>query len=270
MVAAVVTGAGLSPGSHAVAATTTRGPVFDQEFNGGGGARLGRHGWNYDRGGEPQWGNQEWEYYTSRSANVSMDGRGHLAIVARRERRPGMAHCMYGPCDITSARITTKGKFAQRYGRIQARIELPPGAGLWPAFWLLGGNIDQVGWPACGEIDVMEVIGRHPSTVYGTIHGPGYADAGIGGHTTVGAGALNRSFHVYEVDWSASTIRWKLDGRTYFTARRSQLRPGQAWPFDHPFYLILNLAVGGDWPGPPNRHTHFPARMLVDWIRLYR
>jgi beta-glucanase (GH16 family) len=177
---------------------------------------------------------------------------------------------MYGPCDITSARITTKKKFARTYGRFQARIKLPPGAGLWPAFWMLGSNVDQVGWPSSGEIDVMEVIGRQPNTVYGTIHAPGYVDGGIGGQTTVRAQALERRFHVYEIDWSPSMIRWKLDGGTYFVARRSQLKAGQAWPFDHPFYILLNLAVGGDWPGPPDRHTHFPAKMLIDWIRVYR
>lgn len=256
-----------SPDRHSVA---PRGPlVFDQEFNGRAGTRLSGHVWTYDRGGEPQWGNQEWEYYTARSANVSMDGRGHLAIVARRERLPGMGHCMYGPCDITSARITTQNKFAHKYGRFEARIKLPRGAGLWPAFWMLGRNSDRVGWPACGEIDAMEEIGRRPNTVYGTLHARGYAHAGIGGEATVKRGALEQRFHVYEVDWSPSAIRWKLDGRTYFVARRSKLRSGQAWPFRQPFYIILNLAVGGDWPGPPNRHTRFPARMLVDWVRVY-
>lgn len=244
--------------------------IFDQGFNGQAGRRLNRHLWTYDRGGEPQWGNQEWEYYTARSANVSMDGRGHLAIVARRERLPGMAHCMYGPCNITSARITTRGKFAQKYGRFEARMKLPPGAGLWPAFWMLGRNIERVGWPACGEIDAMEEIGREPNTVYGTIHAQGYAGVGIGGKTSVKPRALEQRFHVYEIYWSPSTIRWKLDGRTYFVARKSQLRPGQAWPFDQPFYIIINLAVGGEWPGPPDRHTHFPARLLVDWVRVYK
>jgi beta-glucanase (GH16 family) len=269
-VAAPATGAspGLSLTERHSGARVSGTLAFDQEFNGQAGARLNGRLWNYDRGGEPQWGNHEWEYYTDRSANISMDGRGHLAIVARRERLPGMAHCGYGPCDITSARITTKGKFAQRFGRFQARIKLPAGAGLWPAFWMLGNDIDRVGWPSSGEVDVMEVIGRQPNTVYGTIHAPGYADAGIGGDTTVRPRALDRRFHVYEIDWSPSTIRWKLDRHVYFVARRSQLKPGQAWPFDHPFYILLNLAVGGDWPGPPNRQTHFPARMLVDWIRV--
>jgi beta-glucanase (GH16 family) len=257
-----------SPERHSTAAAGTL--VLDQEFNGAAGARLDRHLWSYARGGEPQWGNQEWEYYTDRSANVSMDGKGHLAIVARRQRLSGMAHCMYGPCNVTSARITTQGKFAQKYGRFEARMKLPRGAGLWPAFWMLGRNSQRVGWPACGEIDAMEVIGRQPNTVYGTIHARGYADDGIGGKKTVRPWAPEQQFHVYEIDWSPSTIRWKLDGRTYFVVRRSQLRPGQAWPFVQPFYIIINLAVGGTWPGPPNRHTHFPARMLIDWVRVYK
>jgi beta-glucanase (GH16 family) len=230
---------------------------WHQEFAGRRGTRLDPRQWIYDTGGEPQWGNEEWQYYAARSQNVSMDGHGHLAITARRERLPGMAHCPDGSCDITSARITTKGRFAQAYGRFEARIRIPTGAGMWPAFWMLGNNIDQVAWPASGEIDVMEVVGKQAGTVYGTIHALGYADIGIGGQTTLKRGKLSDAFHVYGIDWTPGAVTWTLDGRPYFTARRSQLKAGEGWPFDHPFYILLNLAVGGRWPGPPTTHTPF-------------
>jgi beta-glucanase (GH16 family) len=242
--------------------------AWHQEFSGRAGARLDSRHWTYEVGDWGQ-GNGEWEYYTRRRQNVSTDGRGHLAIIARRQRLPGMANCPHGPCDITSGRVTTKYRFAQAYGRFEARIKIPSGHGLWPAFWLLGDNIDRVGWPACGEIDVMEAIGRQPRTAYGTIHAPGYADSGIGGSRTLRR-ALSDAFHVYGLDWSPRSVTWTLDGRPYFTARRANMQPGQSWPFDHPFYVLLNLAVGGNWPGPPDATTHFPAKMLVDWVRVYR
>jgi beta-glucanase (GH16 family) len=259
----------LVPAAHAAAAASSWRLTWHQEFNGTAQRPPDGHQWVYDTGRGSDFGNPEWEYYTDRPRNVSIDGHGHLAITARRERLTGMAHCPHGTCDITSGRITTKNHFAQAYGRFEARIKIPAGDGLWPAFWMLGSDIDRVKWPACGEIDVMEAIGRKPGTVFGTIHGPGYVGAGRGGSRTLSRGALADRFHVYGIEWAPSSIRWTLDGRTYFTVRRADLAPGQAWPFDHPFYLLLNLAVGGDWPGPPTARTRFPATMLVDWVRVY-
>jgi beta-glucanase (GH16 family) len=242
--------------------------TWAQEFNGPSGARLNPHDWVYDLGGG-RWGNGEWQYYTDRPENVSMDGRGDLAISAVREQLPGMSPCPDGPCDITSARITTKGRFAQTYGLFEARIKVPPGPGLWPAFWMRGDLPGQLPWPLSGEIDAMEVFGPYPRSVYGTVHGPGFVYPGLGGHRTLASGALADAFHVYGVQWSPDAVTWLLDGRPYYTVRRSALRAGQTWPFEHRFYLILNLAVGGTGVGPPTAATPFPARMLVDWVRVY-
>ncbi|GHF45062.1 hydrolase [Streptomyces mashuensis] len=243
--------------------------VWADEFTGPAHRRPDAARWVYDRGGEPQWGNHEWQYYTDRPANVSLDGQGNLAITARHERLPGM-HCASGPCDITSGRITTKGRFARTYGRFEARIKVPGGKGTWPAFWMMGADIDRVRWPGNGEIDVMEVLGREPGTAHGSVHGPGYAAQGVERHTDLGRGrSLADDFHVYRVDWERGRITWYLDGRPYGSVRADRLGRGRKWVSDHPHYLLLNLAVGGDWPGPPDRTTRFPARLLVDYVRVY-
>lgn len=245
--------------------------TWQDEFNDAQGTRPSSSKWVYDTGGEPQWGNEEWQYYTNRTQNVSTDGQGNLAITARRERLPGMENCQYGTCDITSGRITTKGKFNQAYGRFEANIKVPAGQGLWPAFWMMGNDIDSAGWPDNGEIDIMEIVGNEPSTLYGTVHGPGYAgDQGPGGSTTLPGGArFADAFHLFSVEWSPDTIIWKLDGQQYHSFTKSQLPAGKRWVFDHPFYMLLNLAVGGVWPGPPDASTVFPATILVDYVRVY-
>jgi beta-glucanase (GH16 family) len=243
--------------------------TWAQEFNGPSGARVSPGDWVYNVGPGGLGHNEQWQYYTDRPENVSMDGRGDLAVTAVRERLPGMVPCTFGPCDITSARITTKGKFAQRYGLFEARIKVPAGPGMWPAFWMLGNLPGQLPFPDSGEIDAMEVLGPHPNTVYGTVHGPGFVYPGLGGHRTLTTSPLSGAFHVYGVKWSPSAVTWLLDGLPYYTVRRSQLRAGETWPFDHRFYLILDLAVGGTGVGPPTAATPFPARMLVDWIRVY-
>ena len=145
---------------------------------------------------------------------------------------------------------------------------MPAGPGLWSAFWMLGTDIDDVGWPACGEIDVMEHVGRTPSAVHGTLHGPGYAGlAGGIGHAHDAGTDLGAGFHVYGVDWSADRVTWLLDGRPYGTLTPRDV-PGP-WPFDHDFYLLVNLAVGGDWPGNATAEPALPATMLVDWVRVH-
>jgi beta-glucanase (GH16 family) len=222
--------------------------------------------WTNDTGGE--WGNgQELEYYTASPQNASLDGRGHLVITARNETfvAPDVTR------QYTSARLQTWRKFEFTYGRIAARIKLPSGPGLWPAFWALGDGAYTAGdWPGSGEIDVMESLGDHPSTVYGTIHGPlagssdGYALQGV----YRSRGSLAAGFHVYSAEWSPTGISFAVDGHTYRTVTPDDLPPGATWPFDHPFFLVLNLAIGGTWGGPPTPATFWPAHMIVDWVRV--
>lgn len=244
--------------------------AWADEFNTPAGVSPSPKKWVFDLGGEPQWGNEEWQSYTRSPRNVSTDGRGHLAITARREKEP-LGPCPVGSCDITSGRITTKGRFSQTYGRFAARMKLPAGQAIWPAFWMMGRNIDRVGWPNNGEIDIMELLGNDPGTVYGTAHGPGFVNAGIGGSGGLPGGApITGHWHVFSVDWGPRKLRWRIDGRPFFQLRRSSLKDGQRWVFDHPHYLLLNLAVGGQWPGKPDATTPFPSTMLVDWVRAFR
>jgi len=242
--------------------------AWSDEFTGSSGTSPNDANWVFDTGGEPQWGNQEWQYYTDRPENVSLDGAGNLAITARKEQLPGMAGCPYGSCDITSGRITSKGKFAQAYGRLEASIKVPKGQGMWPAFWMMGANIDEVNWPECGEIDIMETVGKTPNQVEGTAHATGFPEAGIGGATTVSA-PLADAFHTFAVEWKPASVTWFVDTTAYFTISKSELASGQQWPFDQPFYLLLNLAVGGEMPGSPDASTPFPSTMLVNYVRAY-
>jgi beta-glucanase (GH16 family) len=240
--------------------------IWADNFNGTAGAPPDRAKWQPVSwpGGR---GDDELEYYTPRASNVSLDGAGHLVITARRETYTGDGVTRY----YTSARIETKGLFQTTYGELEARIKLPAGAGLWPAFWALGTDYDRVGWPSCGEIDMMEALGNDPFTVYGSLHGPS-ADSRNGyGMTTYAHSrvSLAAGFHVYGVIWSPSKIVFTLDGVPYAARDRASLRPGDRWVFNTPFYLILDLAVGGYWPGNPSASTRFPASMVVDWVRVY-
>ncbi|MGH2975927.1 MAG: glycoside hydrolase family 16 protein [Solirubrobacterales bacterium] len=221
--------------------------------------------WRYDVGGAG-WGNHELESYTTRASNAHLDGRGHLVIAARHERYRGSDGIRRR---FTSARLKTLGRFSFRYGRVAARMRVPAGRGLWPAFWMLGADINRVGYPRCGEIDVMELLGHDPRTVYGTVHGPGPdLDVGIGGRRTTRR-SLARGFHTYGAIWTPTQVRFLLDGRTYETVRRSAYPPRDRWALDRRMFMILNLAVGGSWPGPPDRATRFPARLRVDWVRVW-
>lgn len=244
--------------------------AWSDEFAGPAGATFDRAKWVADTGGEG-WGNQEREYYTTRPENVALDGAGHLVITARAEAPTSGYRCWYGACRYTSARLKTKGLFEQAYGRFEARMRIPRGQGIWPAFWMLGADIDRVEWPTSGEIDVMENIGREPAVVHGTIHGPGYSGAaGISSADTLARGTLADDFHVYGVEWEPREIRWYLDGRQYRRTTPADLPAGARWVFDHPFFLLLNVAVGGGWPGDPDSTSTYPQRMLVDWVRAYR
>lgn len=245
-------------------------PIWHDEFDGPAGSSFDRTKWVADTGGTG-FGNQEREFYTTRPENVAMDGNGHLVITARAEPASSDLQCWYGKCLYTSTRLKTKGLFAQTYGRFEARIRVPRGQGIWPAFWMLGDDIDKVGWPQSGEIDIMENIGREPSIAHGTLHGPGYSGAeGISAGYTLSTGAYADDFHVFAVVWRPNEIRWYVDGKQYHRLTPGDLPKGKKWVFDHPFFLLLNLAVGGGWPGDPNATTIFPQQMLIDYVRVYR
>jgi beta-glucanase (GH16 family) len=238
---------------------------WTDEFRGARGAPSDPRKWGYDVGGGG-WGNDELETYTRSRANAALDGRGHLAIVARSgSHTPGTSG------DYTSARLTTREQFTFRYGAVQARIRVPGGRGLWPGFWALGTDLPQQGWPRCGEFDVMEVIGSKPFVVHGSVHGPAGGELPYSvTHKATASEPLDRSFHVYGVVWLPDAIQFELDGRPYGTVVRADLKAGEHWVFDKPFFLLLNLAVGGQLPGSPDASTRFPATMLVDWVRVTR
>ena len=242
--------------------------TWSDEFEGAAGASFDGTKWVAETGGEG-WGNKEREFYTARAENVALDGSGHLVITAREEPADTDRRCWYGACRYTSARLKTKGKFEQAYGRFEAKIRIPRGQGIWPAFWMLGNNIDADGWPKCGEIDIMENIGREPNAVHGTMHGPGYSGAnGIGAAFTSPL-AFADDYHVYSVEWIPGQIRWLVDEKEYKRIVPSNLPSGAARVFDHPFFLLLNVAVGGEWPGDPDATSVFPQQMLVDYVRVY-
>lgn len=230
--------------------------AWSDEFDGD---ALDRSKWVPETGGHG-WGNKELQFYTGRPENVRVGG-GMLTIEARKEAHQGS--------EYTSARLKTAGLKETQYGRYEARIKIPKGQGIWPAFWMLGANIGSAGWPKSGEIDIMEIIGKEPGHVYGTLHGPGYS----GEHAFSKASALpgteyGDDFHVFAVEWEPGEIRWYRDGVHYHTARPDLVK-GE-WVFDHPFFVLLNLAVGGMWPGYPDATTEFPRRMLVDYVRVYQ
>lgn len=244
--------------------------TWSDEFDGSAGAPVDVTKWVAETGGDG-WGNQERQYYTSGTTNASLDGAGHLAITARAEPANTSLKCWYGSCRYTSARLKTKGLFEQAYGRFEARIRIPRGQGLWPAFWMLGSDIDRVGWPKSGEIDIMENIGKEPYAVHGTLHGPGYSGgSAIGGTYTLAAQPFADDYHVFSVEWSPGEIRWLVDENEYRRTAVTQLPTNAAWVFDHTFFMLLNVAVGGAWPGDPDATTTFPQQMLVDYVRVYR
>lgn len=217
--------------------------------------------WGYDIGtGTNGWGNNELQYYTDRSSNVEVKD-GMLKITAIKEDYEGAAY--------TSARLLTKGKFDQKYGRFEARMKLPWGQGMWPAFWLLGADFDTAGWPHCGEIDIMENRGAEPTKVSGTVHGPGYsAGNSVGKEFSLTDDRFDTGFHIFGIEWGEDYINYYVDDVLY-----NQITPADVngeWVFDQPFFIIINLAVGGNFGGPPNDATVFPQEMLVDYIRIYQ
>ncbi|MFI6095748.1 family 16 glycosylhydrolase [Lentzea sp. NPDC051213] len=242
--------------------------TWQDEFDGSAGSAPDSGRWRHEVGGDG-WGNKELQYYTPGNRNAAHNGQGQLEITAREESGED---CWYGSCRYTSARLITNGKFTQQYGRFEARIKVPTGKGMWPAFWMLGHDYEQVGHPQCGEIDIMENLGKEPYTVHGTIHGQGYSDdESITGKTNSPDGRpLAENFHTFSVEWGPGEIHWYVDGQHFHQATPNDIPPGTTWAFDKPFFMLLNLAVGGTWPGDPDSSTSFPQKLVVDHVRVYR
>ena len=233
--------------------------VWQDEFDGPQGQKPDSTKWAYDIGTD--WGNAQLEYDTDRSKNASLDGKGNLMITTYRESYSGQP--------FTSARIITQGIFEQAYGRFEARIKMPWGPGIWPAFWLLGSTVETVGWPECGEIDIMEYRGQQPNLIYGTVHGPGYS---AGNSISKSYGFENDrfdvDFHLFAVEWGENYLRFYVDKVMY-----QELKPGDLsgpWVFNKPFFIILNVAVGGNYVGFPTSETPFPQSMIIDYVRVYK
>lgn len=236
--------------------------VWSDEFDGAAGSRPDPARWTIDPGTGQ---NNELQYYTD-NGNANMDGAGSLVIEARREAAGGR--------EYTSHRMNTGQKFHVQYGRIEARIRVPKGNGLWPAFWMMGADfLTGRPWPYNGEIDIMEVLGRNTLEGYSTLHAPQYNGGGGYGRKYAAPGGVDfaNGFHVWSAEWESRGIRFRVDGTEVFYASKETVESTRGpWVFDHPFYLILNLAVGGDFPGPVDATTPFPARMLVDYVRVYK
>ncbi len=232
--------------------------VWSDEFEGAAGEAPDPANWNHETG-DHGWGNQELQNYTTSRDNSALDGEGNLVITARQESDGG----------YTSARMTTQNNVQHAYGRIEARIKVPTGQGVWPAFWMLGADFPDTPWPDSGEIDIMEHIGSEPGTVHGTVHGPGYSGGGGVGasYDHPDGGGFPDDFHVYAVDWTPDSITWSVDDVPFNTITPADVSGD--WVFDQEFFMILNVAVGGEWPGYPDESTQFPQEMVVDYVRVY-
>ncbi len=240
--------------------------TWNDEFNGPDGSPPDSAKWVVESGGHGR-GNNELEFYTARSQNVRQEN-GHLVIEAIKENFTGAEGTRR---NYTSARLKTQGRFSQRYGRFEARIQIPSGKGMWPAFWMLGDDFSTADWPACGEIDIMESAGdTEPAMIHGSLHGPGYSGTNaLTAAYTLPRGRFSDGFHVFAVEWAPHVVRFFVDGDLYATKTPSDVPAGKRWVYDHPFFVLLNLAVGGNMPGSPENSTVFPQRMLVDYVRVY-
>jgi len=227
--------------------------IWSDEFND---QNINTNYWNFEIGnGNWGWGNNELQYYTSNSDNIFL-ADGYLNIVTRNEN--------YNGYNYTSARIKTQDKFDFKYGKIEARIKMPLGKGLWPAFWMLGSNISTIGWPNCGEIDIVEHVNNEPY-VHGTIH------YDMWGHNYEGGNVLTNpsEFHLYALEWDEQQIKWYLDNEIYHTEYINNNTVSRE-EFHEPFFILLNLAIGGNWPGSPDNSTNFPAYYIIDYVRVYQ
>lgn len=236
--------------------------TWSDEFTGAAGSIPDNTKWAFDLGRGPNndgWGNAELQTYTNSPDNIKLSGTGNLMITAT-----GAGG------SFASARIKTQGKFSQAYGRYEARIKTTTGPGLWPAFWMMGSNITTVGWPKCGEIDIMEQKGQEPHITYGTIHGPGYsAGNSIGKMYSIPNTRFDADFHIYAVEWGTDYVDFFVDNFLYQRITPENLK-GNEWVFNQPFFIILNVAVGGNYVGFPTTGTPFPQTMLVDYVKVYK
>lgn len=241
--------------------------AWSDEFDGRDGSPPDPSKWTLETGGDG-WGNDELQYYTARLANAQQRG-GKLILIARRETFTGTDGVTR---DYTSARLKTEGKFTQTYGRFEARMKLPRGQGIWPAFWMLGAECKNTGWPECGEIDIMENVGSKPSEVLGSLHGPAYfgEDSVTARYVLAGGKRFSDGFHLFAVEWEPGVIRFYVDDVLYATRTPASLPRAGKWVFDHPFFLLVNVAVGGGLPGQPDRTTPFPQVLAVDYVRVYQ
>lgn len=230
--------------------------VWSDEFDG---TEINSNKWVFETGAGG-WGNNELQYYKTENTIVT---NGTLSIIAKQED--------YGGQNYTSSRLITKGKYAFTYGKAEIKAKLPKGQGIWPAIWMLGSNIDSVNWPNCGEIDIMELLGHEPNKIYGTAHGPDfYGSGGISKSITLSQGDFSYDFHIFSIEWDSSTIKWYVDGNFYHSISKTEIEKIGTWVFNKDFFLLLNLAIGGDWPGSPDSTTEFPKTMTVDYVRVYQ
>ncbi|MFC7440254.1 family 16 glycosylhydrolase [Laceyella putida] len=259
----ITAGSFLLPSPDRTSAAGTWIQVWNDEFNG---TSLDTSKWSFETGPGP---NNELQLYTTNNLSLESDPNNpankYLTIQAKKEDRSHNGQMFH----YTSSRVNTAGKFDFRYGKVEMRAKLPYGQGMWPAFWMLGSNFPQVGWPNSGEIDIMEYVGKTPTTVYGTLHGPDYnGSTGIGAYHDMPDNPSTQ-FHTYTVEWEPNVIRWYVDGQLY-QVRTPEDLDGRPWAFDHNFFIILNLAVGGDWPGSPDNTTIFPQKYQIDYVRVYQ
>jgi len=248
--------------------------VWSDEFDGAANTPLDTTKWGFDKGdgcaaGNCGWGNNEKEYYTDAPENIALNGQGQLMIVAR--TAPAGLNCYYGACRYTSAKITTRSKMNAAPGRVEARIKLAAGQGLWPAFWMLGSNFPATPWPQCGELDIMENHGSNVASTSSAVHGPGYSGNTPFVHAfTLSSRTFADDFHVFAVEWNPIEIQFFVDNVVHYSVTRSQAEQFGAWVFDQPFFVVLNLAVGGNFDRDPASDAIFPATMLVDYVRVYK
>lgn len=267
-IAVVLTG--VSQPASALAPRVTKKLLWSAEFNGKAGQKPGAFGFVHDIGYSNGWGNSEVEYYTNRKSNASTDGNGNMVITARRlafEDPLNVKYCGLG-CEYSSARFHTSGKLRFQYGRMEARIKLPAGQGTWPAFWMLGTDLGKVGWPNSGEIDIMEGKGAASTMLWGTIHGPGYSGGNCISNQVMLDSPLSDGYHTYAIEWRKNSIEWFVDGTSYAVLTPASLS-GRQWVFNKPFFVILNLAMGGMFGGETDPDVTI-ARMSIDYVRYYK
>lgn len=251
-----------------VSNTTGRTLVWSDEFN-----SISSSNWTFETGGGG-WGNNELQFYTGgQNAFIQNDNSagGNVLVIEARRENPANYNCWYGSCTYTSSRMITRGKRSFQYGRIEARMKLPQTQGIWPAFWMLGNSMGVTAeWPAAGEIDIMEHVGYEPTVTHGALHGPGYSGNTPFTGTHYLPHSADAAYHVYAIEWTANDISWYVDNTRFYTISRATVQTRGNWVYDQPFWILLNVAVGGNWPGSPNGGSVFPQRLYVDYVRVYQ